>query len=91
MITLITNIQELLQVRETPIAKVSGSEMAQLPTIKNAFLIIKDNLIEDFGSMDNLPKINADKIIDATGKVILPSWCDSHTHIVYAEIASRNS
>ncbi|WP_294962123.1 imidazolonepropionase [uncultured Flavobacterium sp.] len=84
MITLITNIQELLQVRETPIAKVSGSEMAQLPTIKNAFLIIKDNLIEDFGSMDNLPKINADKIIDATGKVILPSWCDSHTHIVYA-------
>lgn len=84
MITLITNIQELLQVRETPIAKVSGSEMAELPTIKNAFLIIKDNLIEDFGSMDNLPKINADKIIDATGKVILPSWCDSHTHIVYA-------
>ncbi|WP_125722847.1 imidazolonepropionase [Flavobacterium ustbae] len=84
MITLITNIQELLQVRETPIDKVSGSEMAILPTIKNAFLIIKDNLIEDFGSMENLPKINADEIIDATGKVILPSWCDSHTHIVYA-------
>lgn len=84
MITLITNIQELLQVRETSIAKVSGSEMANLPTIKNAFLILKDNLIEDFGSMDNLPKINADKTIDATGKVVLPSWCDSHTHIVYA-------
>lgn len=81
---LITNIKELLQVRETSIAKVSGSEMAVLPTIKNAFLIIKDNLIEDFGSMDNLPKINIDKVIDATGKVILPSWCDSHTHIVYA-------
>ncbi|WP_289058780.1 imidazolonepropionase [uncultured Flavobacterium sp.] len=84
MTTLITNIQELLQVRETSIAKVSGSEMAKLPTIKNAFLILKDNLIEDFGSMDNLPKINADQIIDATGKVVLPSWCDSHTHIVYA-------
>lgn len=84
MTTLITNIQELLQVRETSIAKVSGSEMAKLPTIKNAFLILKDNLIEDFGSMDNLPKINADKTIDATGKVVLPSWCDSHTHIVYA-------
>lgn len=84
MITLITNIQELLQVRETSIAKVSGSEMAKLPTIKNAFLVLKDNLIEDFGSMDNLPKINADKTIDATGKVVLPSWCDSHTHIVYA-------
>ncbi|MEN2413405.1 imidazolonepropionase [Flavobacterium mesophilum] len=84
MITLITNIQELLQVRETSIYKVSGSEMAILPSIKNAFLILKDNLIEDFGAMENLPKINADKIIDATGKVILPTWCDSHTHIVYA-------
>lgn len=84
MITLITNIQELLQVRETSIAKVSGSEMANLPTIKNAFLVLKDNLIKDFGSMDNLPKLNADKTIDATGRVVLPSWCDSHTHIVYA-------
>lgn len=84
MTTLIINIQELLQVRETSITKVSGAEMAKLPTIKNAFLVLKDNLIEDFGSMDNLPKIKADKTIDATGKVVLPSWCDSHTHIVYA-------
>lgn len=84
MTTLITNIQELLQVRETSIAKVSGAEMAILPTIKNAFLVIKDNLIADFGAMDNLPEVKADKIIDATGRVILPAWCDSHTHIVYA-------
>nr|WP_198999534.1 imidazolonepropionase [Flavobacterium sp. ASV13] len=84
MITLITNIQELLQVRETSVTKVSGAEMAILPTIKNAFLLLKDDLISDFGSMDNLPEINADHIIDATGKVVLPSWCDSHTHIVYA-------
>jgi imidazolonepropionase len=84
MITLIKNIQELLQVRKTSVAKVSGAEMAILPTIKNAFLILKDNLIEDFGSMQNLPEIKADKTIDATGRIILPSWCDSHTHIVYA-------
>ncbi|MDY0985889.1 imidazolonepropionase [Flavobacterium sp. CFBP9031] len=84
MTTLIINIQELLQVRETSITKVSGAEMAKLPTIKNAFLVLKDNLIEDFGSMENLPEIKADKTIDATGKVVLPSWCDSHTHIVYA-------
>lgn len=84
MITLITNIKELLQVRETSISKVSGAEMAILPTIKNAFLILEDNLIKDFGSMENLPEIKADKIIDATGKIVLPSWCDSHTHIVYA-------
>jgi imidazolonepropionase len=47
-------------------------------------LCIEDNLIADFGHMDNLPKNKVDKIIDATGKMILPSWCDSHTHIVYA-------
>jgi imidazolonepropionase len=84
MTTLILNIKELLQVRETSVSKVSGAEMAILPTIKNAFLVIKDNLIADYGSMEDLPKINADTVIDAAGKIILPSWCDSHTHIVYA-------
>ncbi|MCZ8229391.1 imidazolonepropionase [Flavobacterium sp.] len=84
MITLITNIKELLQVRNSDITKVSGTTMAILPTIKNAYLIIKDDLIFDFGSMDNLPDVKADKTIDASGKIVLPSWCDSHTHIVYA-------
>jgi imidazolonepropionase len=84
MITLIINIKELIQVRDASILKVSGSEMAVLPTIKNAFLIIEDDLIADFGIMENLPPINADKRIDATGKMILPTWCDSHTHLVYA-------
>lgn len=83
MQTLIINIKELLQVRETSIDKVSGSEMAILPTIKNAYLLIENETIAAFGSMDNCPKINADKTIDASGKMILPSWCDSHTHIVY--------
>ncbi|PKH69081.1 imidazolonepropionase [Flavobacterium sp. ALD4] len=84
MTTLIINIKELLQVRETAVAKVSGAAMAILPTIKNAYLFIEDNLIADFGHMNNLPKNKADQTIDATGKMILPSWCDSHTHIVYA-------
>lgn len=84
MTTLITNIKELLQVRETSVSKVSGAEMAILPTIKNAYLLIKDNLIADFGSMENLPVLKADTVIDATGKIVLPTWCDSHTHIVYA-------
>lgn len=84
MRTLITNIKELIQVRETPIAKVSGAEMALLPKIENAYLLIDDNLIADFGKMENLPEISVDKTIDATGKVVLPTWCDSHTHIVYA-------
>jgi imidazolonepropionase len=84
MTTLFLNIKELLQVRETSIPKVCGAEMAVLPTIKNAYLLIDDNLIADFGSMESVPQIKADKIIDATGKIILPTWCDSHTHIVYA-------
>ncbi|MFH6990149.1 imidazolonepropionase [Flavobacterium collinsii] len=84
MTTLITNIKELLQVRETSIAKVSGAEMAVLPTLKNAYLILKDNLIDDFGLMENLPEINAALTIDATGRIVMPTWCDSHTHIVYA-------
>lgn len=84
MRTLITHIKELIQVRETPISKVSGAEMAILPKIENAYLLIDDNLIADFGKMENLPEISVDKTIDATGKVVLPTWCDSHTHIVYA-------
>ena len=84
MTTLITNIKELLQVRKNSILKVSGAEMAVLPTIKNAFLLLKDDLIADFGSMEDLPETAADITIDATGKIILPAWCDSHTHIVYA-------
>jgi imidazolonepropionase len=81
---LIKNIKELLQVRETNINKVSGTDMNILPTLKNAYLIIENELIADFGLMQNLNNIEADKIIDATGKMVLPAWCDSHTHIVYA-------
>ncbi len=84
MQTLIINIKELLQVRETSIDKVSGSDMAILPSIKNAFLLIEDDTIAAFGNMDNCPKLNADNTIDANGKIVLPSWCDSHTHLVYA-------
>lgn len=84
MTTLIINIKELLQVRDYSILKVSGAEMAILPTIKNAYLVIQNGLISDFGSMNDLPNINPEKCIDADGKMVLPSWCDSHTHIVYA-------
>ena len=58
--------------------------MAVLPSIKNAYLLIEDDKIAAFGLMENCPKINADKTIDASGKIVLPTWCDSHTHIVYA-------
>lgn len=84
MQTLFIHIKELLQVRPQGISKVSGSEMAVLPKINNAFLLIKDNVIADFGPMENCPNLENAKIVDASGKVILPTWVDSHTHIVYA-------
>ena len=81
---LLINIKELLQVRENPPSKVSGKEMNHLPTLKNAWLLIKDKKIEDFGSMDAPPKGKFTQILDCTGRIVLPTWCDSHTHIVYA-------
>lgn len=84
MQTLIINIKELLQVRESNVTKVSGSQMAELPAIKNAYLILENDLIKDFGLMEDCPQINPEKIIDAYEKIVLPTWCDSHTHIVYA-------
>lgn len=84
MKTLITNIKELIQVREHTISKLQGAEMKELPSIKNAWLLIENEFIADFGSMDSLPTLEVDSKIDATGKIILPSWVDSHTHLVYA-------
>ena len=81
---LIINIKELIQVRENGILKVSGAEMNELPIIKNAYLLIENNIISDYGEMKNCPSISVDSTIDATGKMVLPTWCDSHTHIVYA-------
>ena len=70
--------------RNEPLSFVSGKEMKELPTIKNAFLYINKGLIADFGPMEECPDTEVDEIVDATGKMILPAWCDSHTHIVYA-------
>ena len=84
MAILITNIKELLQIRASKIKKLSGKDMKILPTIKNAFVLIEDDTIIDFGSMDNCKGILADETIDASGQLVLPTWCDSHTHIVYA-------
>ncbi|OAD45622.1 imidazolonepropionase [Polaribacter atrinae] len=84
MATLFKNIKELIQVRTTPISFVSGDEMNILPTIKNAFLIVEDGLIANFGEMKECPIDDFTNVIDATGKMILPTWCDSHTHLVYA-------
>ncbi len=84
MTTLIINIKELLQVENSPKEMVCGKEMKILPVLKNAFILIENDVINDFGEMKDLSNLIADKIIDATGRIVHPSWCDSHTHIVYA-------
>ncbi|OIQ29097.1 MAG: imidazolonepropionase [Bacteroidetes bacterium MedPE-SWsnd-G2] len=84
MSILIINIKSLVQVRPEGVSKLSGEEMKTLPTIEDAFLLIEDDTIIDYGKMTEAYSMSADKIIDATGKLVLPSWCDSHTHIVYA-------
>lgn len=84
MSTLIINIKELLQVRESGLQNVSGKAMQELPSIKNAYLLIAHDTIIDYGKMEDAQGITAEKTIDATGKIVLPTWCDSHTHIVYA-------
>lgn len=84
MRTLFINIKELLQVRENHIEKIEGADMKLLPTLKNAFLLMENDIIIDFGFMKDLKAVNADKTLDVNGKIILPCWCDSHTHIVYA-------
>ena len=85
MTTLFLNIKELIQVRDKSVEKVSGKDMSILPTIKNAFMMIEDEIIINFGPMEKLGNTKADTIIDVTGKLILPTWSDSHTHLVFAD------
>ncbi|WP_372792122.1 imidazolonepropionase [Lutibacter sp.] len=84
MTTLIINIKELLQVEDSPKKMVSGKEMKILPVVNDAFILIENDIIINFGEMKDLSNLIADKIIDASGRIVLPAWCDSHTHIVYA-------
>jgi imidazolonepropionase len=84
MKVLLKNIEQLLQVRRPEEIKVSGKEMGDLPGLKNAYLITENDLIADFGPMSEMPHVDADLTVDARGKMVLPAWCDSHTHLVYA-------
>ncbi len=83
---LIRNIQGLVQVRDQSIKTVSGSAMAVLPVLSNAYLAIQNGIIQEFDSMSNLAaESKAITEIDATGRFVFPSFIDSHTHLVFAD------
>lgn len=82
---LITHIKELVQVRDQPTLLLRGKQMNELPSLANAYLIIDNGLIHSYGLMDQLPAtINARQVINASGRLVLPSFVDSHTHLVFA-------
>lgn len=81
---LLTHIKELLQVRENCPTKLSGKEMQELPTLTNAWVFINHGVIEDYGTMDKMGPHQGFKTVDCSGKIVMPAWCDSHSHIIYA-------
>ena len=83
MSILIKNIKGLVQTRDHAVNVVKGADMKTLPIIENAYLLIENGKINSFGHNSDAPE-RADEVIDATGRYVLPSWCDPHTHIVYA-------
>ncbi len=83
MSKLIINIKELIQIRDRNISFLSAKEMDTLPSINNAYLLIENGKISEFGKMSEISKIDNVETIDAKNKIVLPCWCDSHTHSVY--------
>ena len=92
MKTIIKNISELIQTETSQVNFVSAMDMQNINTIKDAFLEITDGLISNFGSMNEWAGIDDwinTNIIDADGGMVFPTYCDSHTHLVFAK--SRES
>lgn len=86
MRTLIKNIKTLVGAGSEGKLRLQGAEMAQLGTIEDAWLLVDGERISSFGEMRCLDEVTAgaDHVVDAQGGMVLPSWCDPHTHIVYA-------
>ncbi|RYZ26265.1 MAG: imidazolonepropionase, partial [Chitinophagaceae bacterium] len=86
MTVLFTHIKQLVNTQpgNTPL---KGASMADLPVIENAFLLVEGERIAKFGAMHDLELLVPElpgNVVDLSGKFVLPSWCDSHTHLVFA-------
>ena len=82
---IITNIKELVGILPKNKLVLSGKEMNKLSVLKNAFIEVKEDKIESFGLMKDLKLKDSQNIFDANGGTVLPSWNDSHTHLVFAK------
>ena len=83
MSKLIINIKQLTQVRGKDISFVKAERMNELPSISDAFLFVKNGVIADFGTMSEIPNFGDIETINAKDKIVLPAWCDSHSHSVF--------
>ncbi len=81
---LFKNIKQLLQIRDSGTISLKGKEMKELPKLDNAWLLVEDGKIADFGKMEEIPTFEEVETVEASGKILLPGWVDSHTHLVYA-------
>ena len=81
---LFKHIKNLLQIRPEGLSFVSGAQMRELPQLSDAFLLVESGQISAFGPMAECPDMAVDTIIDASSQILLPTWCDSHSHLVYA-------
>ena len=85
MKTTYINIKQLSGIQEDiSILKLKGKEMSRLNTLEHAYLETENGKISGFGKMENLIQTDQGETIDCSGKIILPAWCDSHTHLVFA-------
>ncbi len=81
---LIRNIAQIVGIRPADVERVCGAEMAELPSLENSWLLTDGDRIAAYGSMPVPNDVVADEVIDAEGGMLFPSFCDSHTHLVYA-------
>lgn len=81
---LVENIEGLVKSDHPPSTWLAGIDMDRIEVLRNAFLGIKDGLIHSYGVMENLPAVRAKQTIDARGRWVLPSFVDSHTHLIFA-------
>ncbi len=88
---LIRNIHTIFQVEDASSlrSRVAGRDMQHLPALHQAYLLVQEGKIAGFGPMDQCPDLHGVQVEDASGRMLLPCWCDSHTHLVFA--ASREN